>query len=66
MTETSTNDVTPAAIDDNSATEDLDPEELDALDKQFYTILCSHLSSIEIHPKEETVLKIITYSRTQK
>jgi hypothetical protein len=60
MTETSTNDVIPVA------TEDLDPEELDAIDEQFYAVISSHLSLIQIHPREETVRKIITYSRNQK
>ena len=68
MTKTSTNDLNH---DTNTVSliieEDIEsPDDLDAKDKLFYIAIASNLSLIQLSPKEETILKIITYSRTQK
>ncbi|MVN22591.1 hypothetical protein [Mucilaginibacter arboris] len=68
MTETSTkNNVNPVS-NNGCVTEDMDdfPDELDAKHQQLYLTIATHLSLIQIHPKEETVLKIISYSRAKK
>jgi len=65
MTKTSTNKANPGC-NDESLTEDLDyAGELDTKDQRFYTVISSHLNLIQLHPKEETVLKIITYSKNK-
>ena len=66
MTEISTNEVN-AISNKKSLTESMEStDDLDAKDYRFYTAISSHLNLIQILPKEETVLKIITYSRSVK
>lgn len=65
MTEIFTNDVN--RVDNTMLTENNDvPDDLDASEQRFYKAISNHLSLIQIHPKQETVFKIITYSRTKK
>jgi len=65
MNKTSTNDATDQCSNE-SVTEDLEcSDDLDDRYQRFYTLISTHLNSIQIHPKEETVLKIITYSMSQ-
>lgn len=66
MTEISTNEVKPFT-NNLSSTEDIDcSDDLDPKDQRFYLAIVSHLSSMQVLPKEETVLKIINYSKTFK
>lgn len=64
MTETSTKNVN-SVINKACSTEDVVcfSDDLDANDRQFYLEIFSNLSSIQLLPKQETVLKIINYSR---
>ena len=64
MTEISTNEpeiVKSLANDQQSTEDDLEPHE-----KHFYKSLSLKLNLIQLHPKQETVLKIITYSKSKK
>jgi hypothetical protein len=65
MKKTSTNNEN-ANCSNESLTEDLDcRDDLDARYHRFYSVISSHLNLIQIHPKEETVLRIMTYSKNQ-
>lgn len=67
MTETSTNQLNICKNSLGEITENADcKDELDATHEQIYISLSSHLNLIQILPKHETVLKIITYSKAQK
>lgn len=64
MTEISTNEpdvVKSLANDQQSPEDDLEPHE-----KHFYKSLLLQLNRLQLQPKQETVLKIITYSRSKK
>lgn len=66
MTEISTNEVN-AIINKICLTEDMENDnDLDPKDHRFYKAISSNLNLIHILPKEETILKIITYSRNAK
>jgi len=66
MTEISTNNLNPVDKKESSM-EDLDyPDDLDANDQRFYKAIASKLTLMQISPKEETVIKIIRYSRLQR
>ncbi len=66
MTEISTNNLNPVDKKESSM-EDLDyPDDLDANDQRFYKAIASKLTLMQTSPKEETVIKIIRYSRLQK
>ncbi|RYE26189.1 MAG: hypothetical protein EOP42_20945 [Sphingobacteriaceae bacterium] len=64
MTEISTNEpdvVKSLSTDQQSPEDDLEPHE-----KHFYKLLSLQLNLLQLQPKKETILKIITYSRSKK
>ncbi|MGI4751134.1 MAG: hypothetical protein ACRYFB_10890 [Janthinobacterium lividum] len=64
MTEISTNEVKfveSLSNDQLNNDDDLEPHE-----KHFYKSLSLHLNNIQLSPKKETILKIITYSKSKK
>ncbi len=64
MTETCTNKVNLAG---KSRIEDSDYyNELNYYEKQFYNEIASELNRLQLFPKEETIQKIIAYSRSKK
>jgi hypothetical protein len=66
MTEISTNKLNPVNQND-TASESVDyPDELNSPDQRFYQAIASNLNLIQLAPKEETVVKIIHYSRNYK
>ena len=66
MTEISTNNFNAVKQTENSS-KDVDfPEDLDDRDQRFYKAISSNLTLIQLAPKEETVVKIIHYSRNYK
>ena len=66
MTEISTNEVNSVSINDLKTAETDCPDDLDEQDQQFYELVSSRLKRIQISPKQETVLKIINYSKQYK
>ncbi|MGI4021932.1 MAG: hypothetical protein ACRYFA_10535 [Janthinobacterium lividum] len=63
MTETFTNSVT-SAVKKEVLTEDAD--DLADQEKRIYTLIAAKLNLLQLSPKEETVQKILAYSRTKK
>ncbi len=64
MTEISTNEVNPVESmtdDHNGSSEDLEPHE-----KHFFRSLSLRLNQLQLNPKQETVLKIINYSKSKR
>lgn len=66
MTEISTNEVNSVSNSDLKTAEADNSDDLGDKHQQLYNFISSHLSLIQIHPKEETVLKIINYSKFYK
>lgn len=66
MTEISTTK-TISADRSETTSEDVDfPEDLDSNDESFYKTIVPKLSLLQLAPKEETVVRIIHYSRNYK
>lgn len=66
MTKISTNDLDTVDISNLMIDDRVNPSELDAKDQRFYKAISPNLNLIQTLPKQETVFKIITYSRTKK
>lgn len=66
MTEISTNNLN-CFKQTKITSKDVDfAEDLDAPEQRFYQAIASRLTMIQLVPKEETVVKIIHYSRNYK
>lgn len=66
MTEISTNNFN-AVKQTETTSQDVDfAEDLDVREQQFYKVIASNLTLLQLAPKEETVVKIINYSRNYK
>ncbi|WP_299289255.1 hypothetical protein [uncultured Mucilaginibacter sp.] len=66
MTEISTNNLNTVKQDENPS-KDVDfPEDLDDSEQRFYKAISPNLTLLQLAPKEETVVKIIHYSRNYK
>lgn len=66
MNEISTNNLNSVKQTETTS-KDVDfAEDLDAPEQRFYKAISSNLTLIQLAPKEETVVKIVRYSRNYK
>jgi hypothetical protein len=65
MNKTSTNNENNQCSDESLIEAVECVEDLDGNCLKFYTLISTHLNSIQIHPKDDIVLKIITYSKNK-